>query len=61
MTTLYDRIYKNGDIVLRAVLLHDVGWKMVPEEKQRDAFGLEVKDQQITIRTLEVQGVLIGR
>jgi hypothetical protein len=48
------------DIVLPAVLLHDVGLRMVLEEKQRDAFGLEVKDQQITIRTLEVLGVLIG-
>ena len=48
------------DIVLPAVLLHDVGWKMVPEEKQRDAFGPEVKDQE-TRRFHETEGVRIAR
>jgi len=48
------------DVVLPAVLLHDVGWKMVPEEKQRDAFGPEVKDQE-TRRFHETEGVRIAR
>lgn len=48
------------DIVLPALLLHDVGWKMVPEEKQRDAFGPEVKDQK-TRRFHETEGVRIAR
>jgi hypothetical protein len=47
-------------IVLPAVLLHDVGWKMVPEEKQRDAFGPEVKDHE-TRRFHETEGVRIAR
>jgi hypothetical protein len=48
------------DVVLPAVLLHDVGWKMVPEEKQRDAFGPEVKDLE-TNRFHETEGVRIAR
>ena len=47
-------------IVLPAVLLHDVGWKMVPEEKQRDAFGPEVKDHE-TRRFHETEGVRIAQ
>lgn len=50
----------NGDVVLPAVLLHDVGWKMVPHEKQRDAFGPEVKDHE-TRRFHETEGVRIAR
>jgi len=48
------------DIVLPAVLLHDVGWKMVPEEKQRGAFGPDVKDEE-TRRFHEREGVRIAR
>lgn len=35
------------DVVLPAILLHDVGWKMVPPEKQLDAFGPEVRDNEL--------------
>jgi len=47
------------DIVLPAVLLHDVGWKMVPENKQRGAFGPEVKDREMQ-RFHETEGVRIA-
>jgi alanyl-tRNA synthetase len=47
------------DIVLPAILLHDVGWKMVPEEKQLCAFGPKVKDKK-TQRLHEVEGVRIA-
>lgn len=47
------------EIVLAAVLLHDVGWKMVPEEKQLDAFGPKVKDSE-TQRFHEVQSARIA-
>ena len=55
-------LYPDADesIVLPAVLLHDVGWKMVPEEKQRGAFGPEVKDKE-TQRFHEKEGVRIAR
>jgi len=50
----------DADIVLPAIVLHDVGWKMVPEEKQRGAFGPKAKDKK-TQRFHEVEGVKIAR
>lgn len=53
--------YPNADeeIVLPAIVLHDVGWKMVPEEKQLSAFGPKVKDKK-TRRIHETEGVKIA-
>lgn len=48
------------DIVVPAILLHDVGWKAVPEEKQLDAFGPGMKDEK-TRRLHEIQGVRIAK
>ena len=47
------------EIVLPAILLHDVGWKMVPEEKQLSAFGPKAKDKK-TQRVHETEGVKIA-
>jgi hypothetical protein len=47
------------EIVLPAILLHDVGWKMVPEEKQLNAFGPTVKDKK-TQRFHEIEGARIA-
>ena len=49
----------NEKIVLPAVILHDVGWKMVPEEKQLNAFGPGAKDKK-TQRFHETEGVRIA-
>ncbi|NMC94211.1 MAG: HD domain-containing protein [Syntrophorhabdus sp.] len=43
------------DIVLPAILLHDVGWKMVPEDEQAGAFGPEVKKNDVQ-RFHEIEG-----
>ncbi len=48
------------DIVLPAILLHDVGWKMVSEEKQLEAFGPNMKDKE-SRRLHEVEGVRIAK
>ncbi|MCX5806440.1 MAG: HD domain-containing protein [Proteobacteria bacterium] len=48
------------DIVLPAVILHDVGWKIVPEEKQSGAFGPNTKDTE-TRRLHEIEGAKIAR
>jgi len=48
------------DIVIPAILLHDVGWKMVPEEKQLGAFGPGAKDRA-TQRLHETEGARIAR
>jgi HD superfamily phosphodiesterase len=47
------------EIVLPAILLHDVGWKMVPEKKQLNAFGPRAKDKK-TKRIHEKEGVRIA-
>jgi hypothetical protein len=54
-------LYPNADeeIVLPAIVLHDVGWKMVPEQKQLSAFGPKVKDKK-TRRIHETEGVKIA-
>jgi hypothetical protein len=49
----------NEAIVLPAILLHDVGWKMVPEEEQSGAFGPEVKNHDVQ-RLHEIEGVRIA-
>jgi len=54
-------LYPNADeeIVLPAIILHDVGWKVVPEEKQLNAFGPKAKDKN-TQRIHETEGVKIA-
>lgn len=47
------------DIVLPAILLHDVGWKMVPENEQVGAFGPKVKNHEAQ-RSHEIEGVKIA-
>jgi hypothetical protein len=49
----------NQEIVLPAIVLHDVGWKMVPEEKQLNAFGPGAKDKK-TQRFHETESVRIA-
>jgi hypothetical protein len=46
-------------VVLPAILLHDVGWKMVPEEKQLNAFGPKATDKASN-RLHETEGVRIA-
>lgn len=48
------------EIVLAATLLHDVGWKVVPEDKQRGAFGPNVTDNEAQ-RLHEVEGARIAK
>ncbi len=54
-------LYPQADekIVFPAVILHDVGWKMVPEERQLKAFGPGAKDKK-TQRFHETEGVRIA-
>jgi HD superfamily phosphodiesterase len=48
------------EVVLPAILLHDVGWKMVPEERQAGAFGPKAEDME-TRRIHEMEGVRIAK
>jgi hypothetical protein len=47
-------------VVLPAIILHDVGWKMVPENLHLQAFGPKAKDME-TNRIHEVEGARIAR
>ena len=47
-------------IVLPAVLLHDVGWKMFPEEKLAYAVGPNAKYPELQ-REHEIEGARIAR
>jgi HD superfamily phosphodiesterase len=50
----------NETIVLPAVILHDVGWKKVPEQLHLKAFGPKANSPQLN-RLHEVEGVNIAR
>lgn len=47
------------DVVLPAVLLHDVGWKSIPEDQQLRAFGVTVQDFSLH-RFHETEGARIA-
>ena len=48
------------EVVLPAIVLHDVGWKLVPEEKQLSAFGPKANDKD-TQRFHETEGAKIAK
>jgi HD superfamily phosphodiesterase len=52
---------EGGDetVVIPAVILHDVGWKSVPEDLQLKAFGPGVNDREIN-RIHEVEGARVA-
>ncbi len=47
------------DVVLPAILLHDVGWKSVPEDRQLQAFGVVVREESLR-RFHETEGARIA-
>lgn len=53
--------YPDADeaVVLAAIILHDVGWKMVPEEQQIEAFGPKMTNFELR-RVHETEGARIA-
>ncbi len=47
------------DVVIPAILLHDVGWKMIPSNLQLTAFGPNPSNPQL-VRVHEVEGAKIA-
>lgn len=47
------------DVVIPAILLHDVGWKTIPEEDQGRAYGPTVEDESLR-RQHEIEGARIA-
>ena len=56
---LMDREGGDEDIVIPAVILHDVGWIKIPENLQLKAFGPNAKDPKLN-RTHEIEGVRLA-
>ena len=59
----YELLKREGgdkEIVIPAIILHDVGWKSVPEDLQSKAFGPTVKSPELA-RLHEVEGVRIAK
>lgn len=57
---LLDKEGGDPDIVIPAIILHDVGWKAIPESLQLTAFGPKATDPALN-RIHEVEGVKIAR
>ena len=57
---LLEREGGDEDVVIPAVILHDVGWKRIPEDLHVEAFGPGATSPEIN-RIHEVEGVLIAR
>ena len=53
---------ENGDkdIVIPAIILHDVGWKRIPEELQSQAYGPKIKSPELN-RMHEIEGAKIAK
>lgn len=50
----------DADVVLPAILFHDVGWKSIPMEKILESFGPKMKYPELR-RQHEVEGVAIAK
>ncbi len=46
-------------VVLPAIILHDVGWKMIPEDQQVKGFGPKIKDPGLR-RVHEIEGARLA-
>lgn len=57
---LLEQVQADEDIVIPALILHDVGWKMVPEELHLRAFGPAEFDEGLR-RVHEIEGARIAR
>jgi hypothetical protein len=57
---LLDKEKGDEEIVIPAIILHDVGWKRVPEELHLKAFGPKATMPKVR-RMHEVEGVKIAR
>ncbi len=59
----YELLEKEGgdeDIVIPAIILHDVGWKRVPQDLQLKAFGPKAMSPKLS-RIHEIEGVKIAK
>ena len=58
--SLLEKVKGDEELVVPAILLHDVGWKAVPESLQLTAFGPNLSNPQAA-RLHEVEGAKMAR
>ncbi len=58
--TLLDKEGGDEDVVIPAIILHDVGWKKIPESQQLKAFGPNIVSLSLQ-RKHEEEGIDIAR
>ena len=56
---LLEKVDGDIDVVIPAIILHDVGWKTIPEEFQLLAYGPQVKSTKLN-RMHEIEGAKIA-
>jgi len=59
-STLLEKEGGDEETVMPAIILHDVGWKGVPESEQHKGFGPEIQSHSVQKRH-ELEGVTIAR
>jgi HD superfamily phosphodiesterase len=57
---LLDEEKGDEEVVIPAILLHDVGWKVIPEDLQITAFGPNLSNSELT-KVHEVEGTKIAK
>lgn len=57
---LLEQVPADASIVIPAIILHDLGWKMIPEEAQSSAYGPVIKDPALN-RKHELESVRLAR
>lgn len=48
------------DVVIPAIILHDVGWIRIPEDEQRKGYGPEIQSPSV-VKRHELEGVQIAK
>ncbi len=59
MPQILKEVHADEDVVMPALILHDLGWKMVPEDVQLKAFGPREIDEGLR-RVHEVEGARLA-
>jgi HD superfamily phosphodiesterase len=57
---LLEQIQADQDVVIPAIVLHDLGWKMIPEELHLTAYGPKIKNPELN-RQHELESVRLAR
>jgi HD superfamily phosphodiesterase len=57
---ILEEVPADEQVVIPAILLHDLGWKVIPEDLQATAYGPIIRDPELN-RKHEIEGVRLAR